>query len=216
MEVNEQGGKAPINDMMGQGGEDLSPELKEKMDVYIMALMHIVHSDKTAGGIVEMLKSAPPDKSIPFTSIEVNKLVEKSLDAKGKKVDDSIKMAGAMYLTADLMEVGNATKSWDTPVSEEQLPTFFQTTLTEYIKQGVKGGSIDPVELQAQTEPLLNDKQRKVGTTAAASMGLPHSPTAEMGIDASIQKKTRPLEEENKKLKGILSQQPQGGGPNGI
>lgn len=216
--MNEQPqGQAPVdNAMKMMQGEEVAPELQEKMDAYTTALMHIVHSDKTHNGVVEMLKSAPPEKSIPFAAIEVNKLVEQSLGSKGKKVDDSVKMAGALYLTADLMELGNATKAWETPVKEDQFTQLFQETLQSYVHGGLKDGSIDPVELQAQTEPILNEQQRQAGTTVASSMQLPDSPTAEMGMDKVIGDRTKPLEQENKKLKGLLSQQPQGGGPNGV
>lgn len=201
--------------------QEVDKETTQQMDAYTMALMQVIHSDQTGGSMVEMLKSAPPEQSIPMAAMEANNLVESALKNQGVEPKDEVKMAGAIYLVSDLAELGNAAQIWDKPVDKEVMPSLFQETLTKYIHKGLADGSIDPVELQAQTEPLLNDTQKEVGVTSAAALGLPTSPTADMGIDEYTRRQTKPLEDENKKLKGMLQKgqmqaqaqqgQPQGG-----
>jgi hypothetical protein len=197
-------------DQMVQGKE-VDPETQAQIDAYIMTLMQVIHSDETGGSMVELLKAAPPEQSVPQAALEANGLVENIMSKKGKKPKDEVKMAGMIYLTADLVELGNAANAWEQPVPEDQVVPLFQNTLQKYIHKGLKDGSIDPIELQAQTEPLLNEKQMSIGAQSASALGLPASPTAEMGIDAYAQKKRAPLEKENAKLKSLLAQK--GGQP---
>lgn len=201
--------QSPVNDAKKlMEGQEVSPELQKKMDSYIASLMHVIHNPKTADGILEMLGAAPPAESIPHTALYVNDAVEKVFDKKNTKVEDSVKIAGAMYLVSDLSELGNAANVWKgQKVPEQEVPKILQKTMSQYIHQGIRSGSIDPIQLQADTEPLLNDKQRQIGSTLQEKLGLPGEPTASMGIDAYTKKKTAPLEAENAQLKKLLSEQ---------
>lgn len=189
-------------------GQEIPPELQKKMDSYIASLMHVIHNPKTADGILEMLGAAPPAESIPHTALYVNDAVEKVFGKKNAQVEDSVKIAGAMYLVSDLSELGNAANVWKgQKVPEQEVPKILQKTMSQYIHKGIREGSIDPIQLQSDTEPLLNDKQRQVGSTLQQKLGLPGEPTASMGIDAYTKKKTAPLEAENAQLRKMLSDQ---------
>lgn len=189
-------------------GEQVPPKLKHEMDSYVAALMHIVHNSKTADNVVNMLKAAPPEESIPTVALQVNAEVEKAFAAKKQeKVSDSVKIAGAIYLASDLTELGNVSKAWDTPISEQDVPKMFQSIVSKYIHNGLKDGSIDPIQLQKDTEPILNEQQKQVGQTIQQKLGLPEQPTASMGVDTYVQKKTAPLEKENTQLKSLLQKQ---------
>ncbi len=198
-----------ITQMQPQEGQPqeqkVDPKLQKQMDSYIAALMYSMHNPKTSGNVIEMLKSAPPEQSIPYTAMQLNSQIEQSFSKKmGGKVADEVKLAGAMYLASDLSELGNAAKLWEKPVSEQDVPKMFQGIVTKYIHQGLKDGSIDPIKLQADTEPLLNDKQRQIGQTLQKEIGLPDQPTESMGVDMYLKKKITPIEQENQKLKGML------------
>lgn len=192
---------------MAQGKKDISPALQKKMDTYNTALMHIMHNPKTSQNIVDMLKSAPPEQSIPSTALQLTKSVEGSFQKKGTKVEDSVKLCGAMYLVSDLAEIGNSAQLWEKPISEQDTPTILQEVVTKYIHEGLRNKSIDPIKLQADAQELFTEEQNKLGGEMQQKLGLPSEPTASMGIDAYTQKKTAPLEEENTRLKGLLQQQ---------
>lgn len=191
-------------------GKEVDPKLQKEMDHYVTALMYVMHNPKTADSVVEMLKSAPPEESIPYTALHLNKQVEQSYAKKNKgPVKDEVKLAGAMYLASDLSELGTVAKVWDRPVNKEEYPNMFSSIVSKYIHNGLADGSIDPIKLQADTEPLLNEKQREIGGTIQRELGLPDKPTASMGMDMYAQKKTAPLQKENQELKARLSEQQQ-------
>lgn len=191
---------------MAEGKGDISPELQKKMDVYNTALMHIMHNPKTSSSIVEMLKAAPPDQSITTTALQLTKTVSQSFEKRGEKVEDSVKLCGAMYLVSDLSEIGNTAGLWDQEVTNEQIGPLLTKVATKYIHSGLKDRSIDPIDLQEQAQDLFNDKQKEVGSTIQKKLGLPDEPTVSMGVDAYAQKKSAPLEQENAQLKQQLQQ----------
>jgi hypothetical protein len=150
-----------------------------------------------------MLGSGPPEQSLPFTALQVNSLVEGGVKEKqGSDIDTTVKVAGAIYLVADLIEIGNASAGWG--ITEEQATPLLQETMKQYIHQGIRDGSIDPVALQQDTEPLLNEAQRDVGMQLSGELGMSDGPTAQMGIQKITSDKMAPLEKENKMLKGQL------------
>lgn len=190
----------------------ISKQMQGEIDIYISTAMNVMYNDETNPELVALLKSSPPETSVPHAVNQISDMIDGAIKKDGRKVDPSVKMAGMMYITSDLIELGNASKAFDKPLTmEKDFQPLLQSSLQKVIYAGLRDGSIDPVELQAQTEPLLNEQQTAVGFEAAKSLGLPPSPTAEMGIDMTIQNKTRPLEQENKRLKGLLSKRAQQG-----
>jgi len=191
---------------MAEGKADITPELQHKMDTYNAALMQIMHNPKTSKSVVEMLKSAPPEQSITSVAIQLTDTVSKSFEKKGTKVEDSVKLCGAMYLVSDLSEIGNTAGLWDKEVTSDQIGPLLTKVLTRYIHSGLRDKSIDPVQLQEQAQDLFSDKQKEIGGTIQKKLGLPDEPTVSMGVDAYTQKKTAPLEQENAQLKQQLQQ----------
>lgn len=191
---------------MAEGKADITPELQHKMDTYNAALMQIMHNPKTSKSVVEMLKSAPPEQSITSVALQLTDTVSKSFEKKGTKVEDSVKLCGAMYLVSDLSEIGNTAGLWDKEVTSDQIGPLLTKVLTRYIHSGLRDKSIDPVQLQEQAQDLFSDKQKEIGGTIQKKLGLPDEPTVSMGVDAYTQKKTAPLEQENAQLKQQLQQ----------
>lgn len=196
-------------------GKEVSPELQHKMDTYNTALMHIIHNPKTSKSVVEMLKAAPPEQSIPEISLQLTKTVSDSFQKKGEKVEDAVKLCGAMYMISDLSEIGNTARLWEKPVAEGDISNLLTSVVTKYIHSGLRDKSIDPIQLQADAEDLFNDKQKEVGNQMKEKLGLPDGPTASMGIDVYAQRKMAPLQEENAELKQRLSMQQQQAQPQG-
>lgn len=196
-------------------GKEISPELQHKMDTYNTALMHIMHNPKTSKNVVDMLKAAPPEQSITEVSLQLTKTVSDSFAKKGQKVEEAVKLCGAMYLISDLSEIGNTAGLWEKPVEEKDVSGLLNTVVTKYIHSGLKDKSIDPIQLQADAEELFNDKQKEMGDQLKGKLGLPDGPTASMGIDVYAQKKMAPLQNENAELKRQLSSQQQQAQPQG-
>lgn len=198
---------AQVAPVAGGGGE-VTPEMQAKSDAYVTTLMHMMHNPKTAKSVQDMLKAAPPEQSIPSVTLQLNQAAEGSF-SKGGKLEDQVKLTGAMYTVLDLAEIGNTGNLWGKKLGEKDIQVCLQEVLTRYIHSGLKDGSIDPIELQAEAEKLFNDKQKEVGSSIQKEAGLPDAPTTSMGIDTYTKNKTKPLEQENQELRRLIQQQQQ-------
>jgi len=176
--------------------------------------MHMIHNEQTTKDIQEMLSSAPPEQSIPEVVLQLNTMVEESFNKQGG-VEDEVKVAGGLYAVSDLAELGNAAGLWDQQLNENDIISIFEKTASKYIEKGLADGTIDPIQLQRDTEPLLPPEVREKATLIQKELGLPDEPTANMGIDRLVQDKTKPLQAENQELKSLLSQQRQQAAPGG-
>ena len=189
----------------GGGGEDVDPKLKRAMEDYQTVMMQVLHAPETRDGVVDMLSSAPAAQSVPATTLQINDMVEsKVAKSSGQPVDAAVKVAGAVYVVQDLVEMGNQGGFWEQEVGEEEMGFLLEESMKQYIHRGLADGSIDPVELQQSIEPMMNDTQMEVGGMIAQEAGLPKAPTAGMGVNKIVSDKTRPLEEQNRQLKGQL------------
>lgn len=198
--------QSPVKDAQAlvEGGK-VNPALQEKMESYVTTLMHLMHAPETSDNVMEMLSGGPAEQSIPFAANQINSQVEASLKNNGvKKIDDAVKIAGAMYLVSDLAELGNSAGVFE--IQQDQLGPILQKTMQDYIHQGLRDKTIDPVQLQLDTEPLLNKQQNKAGVAIQSELGLPSSPTTQMGIQKVVGDKTAPLEQENAELKQQMGQ----------
>ena len=112
-----------------------------------------------------------------MAALKINEQASALMEQKGLRMTDDIKLACSIFLVSDLAEVGNAGAEWEDPVDEEEIKLIYQDTLQDYIHQGLKNGTIDPVELQQSTEPLLSKQQQQLGSQAAERSGVPLAPT---------------------------------------
>lgn len=201
--MGQEGGLVQDAQALAMGEGDVDPKLKASMEDYTAVLMNVIHSPETNGSVVEMLSGGPAQESIPFTANQVNDMVLQSIAKKqgAKKPEDAVLMAGAIYLVTDLAELGNAADVFEQPVGEQDMAPLLQKTMQSYIQKGLKDGTIDPVQLQTDTEPYLNEEQRGVGLMMGNELGQPTEPTAGMANDQIVQKKVAPLEKENAALK---------------
>lgn len=191
-------------------GKDIDPRLKAEMDNYVTSIMYVMHNPKTADSVVNMLAAAPPEQSIPETALYLNGMVEKSFASKrSAPVSTEVKLAGAAYAVADLAELGNVSGVWDKEVAQEEIQPLLSSTVKKYVKKGLADKTIDPIQLQKETESLLTDEQKQMGLSFAEGLGMPAEPTAGMAMDTYAQKKTAPLQEENAQLKSLIQQQKQ-------
>lgn len=149
-------------------------EMSQKDHVYVAGLMKLLHSKETSGNIVGMLKSAPPEKSIPQAAMTIFDQYDKAISSKGGDTSLETKFIGGVYIVQDLIEIGNASRAWEQEVDPEQgIPEYLQRSLQPFIEKGLADGSIDPVELQAVIEPMMNDDQVAYGMQAAEATGTP-------------------------------------------
>lgn len=169
-------GSPPLEGEAGAEGKELS-----KADqAYLSGLMKLLHSKETAPSVEEMLKSGPPEKTVPVVALQINSQME---EAVAKKPSLETSLIAGTYLVQDLIEIGNTAGYFDIQ-DEESIRPILQDTIQQYIEKGLADGSIDPVELQEKVEPLMSEDQKATGMQAAELTGVPTAPTQDTAMAA--------------------------------
>jgi len=159
---------------MGQGQEQqVDPKLEKEVEAFVGSITKLRHGKETKGKIYEMLQSAPPEKSIPEATFQVNDRVRQAVTKKGNKPSMEALLAGNIFAVSELVEIGNAGGFFEKPIGEQDVQPILQATIQRSIEEGVRGKYIDPVELQSKMEGLLSPEQKQMGMQAAQRSGVP-------------------------------------------
>jgi hypothetical protein len=150
---------------------EMDPEKQQKVDNYVLGLASLLHDKKTKSTIYDMLKSAPPEKSIPNTANMVNQKMEGSIKQKGQQIPLEIGLNANIFLVSELAMIGNEGGFFE--LNEDDVGEILKSTLQSYIHKGLKDKTIDPVELQQKMEGLLTDQERSNGIQTGQKMGIP-------------------------------------------
>ena len=212
-------GRTPTGLLEQQGvapeKQKIPPKLQRELDVYNTSTMQLIHSQETRGPVVDMLKSAPIEQSVPSTALYINEQLESKM-----KPSTDVVLANSVTLVSDLLELSEAAGISAVP-DEAGIKNIYQDTLQSYIEKGIKGKTIDPVELQKSVEPLMNKEQRAMGMQGANQGSLPGAPTNEMAsqkmVEDAVAKEQAKAKEHQGLMQGLAEnavpgKKPQGGG----
>ncbi len=155
-------------------GPEITPQEQKEVEAYTAGLAKLLHSKETRKDIHQMLKSAPPEKSVPYTALEVNKMMESKARQSGKDPSLTVLLNACIYLVSDLVEIGNAGGFFEV-TDEKQFQGLLKDTMQEYIVQGVKAGTLDPVEVQAAAEQYMSPEDREMAMSAGEGAGVPRT-----------------------------------------
>lgn len=199
MKMEEQMPQAPPNPQEGgeqqqgqpQGeGPQLDPEKKKEIEGISNLFMKFLHGPKTRDQVYEVLKAAPPEKSIPQAAMIIVQLTKGNLKKKGVMPSLEVMMGAGMYLVSDLVEIVNAGGfNIEQPIGDEESVAILQDTMQQYIEQGLKDKTVDPIELQALVEPAMNDQQHSVGARIAQEQGIPPAPGQNAAMETYANKR---------------------------
>jgi len=153
-------------------GQDIDPQTKQQIDVYSTMLTKFIHGKETQAQVLKMLQAGDPIKAIPPAAIAINEQAEQAMKTKPST---DVVLGASVTLVADLIEVGIAAGLFERP-SDEDISFIYQDTLQIYIEKGLKDGSIDPIQLQKDIEPLLSDEQREAGMQIGQQAGVGEEP----------------------------------------
>lgn len=187
--------------------EGMNPALKKQVDFVAAALMKLAHSKETREAVTAQLQSGPPEQSIPATAMMIMSQFKQAATRNNQKVPQDVMLASYVILLTDLIELGVTGGIFQIDMEDyNTISIIMENSLKAFLEAGMKDGSIDPVALQKQVEPLLSETQKQIGMKGAEKSGVPMEPTEEMAQQKILGDAKKPLEEENAKLKGLLAQ----------
>jgi len=152
-----------------EGQENLPPEI----EAYVGGIMKLMHGKETKGKVYEMLKSAPPEKSVPEAAFLANLRMAEAMKKKGKKATHEQLFIGQVFASTEAIEIGNAGGFFEEEIGEGNVQPVLQESIQRLIVEGVKRKMLDPIKIQEQAEQLLSPEQREMGLAAAEKTGVP-------------------------------------------
>jgi hypothetical protein len=160
--------------------QEIPPGAKADAINYKTVLTKIIHGKENRDNVVNLLKSYnDPNLAVPAAALMIVKQADQVV---GKPAPDDIKLGTSAFLVSDLIEIGKAAKLWP-DVTEEEERYIYQDTVQDYVSLGISKGTIDPIKLQKDVDPLLTPQQREIGTQVAQQQGIPEEPNP-LGIAA--------------------------------
>jgi len=168
---------------MQQQGQEVDPKMKKQIDSYTSVLMNLLHGEKTRNHTEEMIKaSKDPFIAIPNTAVSVNDMGVNLMEQSGVEVPFGVQLASSEYLLGDIVELGMAMGQWQ-EIPEEELKGIYEDTLEIVIERGLKDGTIDPIQLQLDVEPLMDEDQARAGNALRQQTGTPESPSNQAMVE---------------------------------
>lgn len=160
---------------------------KDEIEKYNTVLMTLLHSEKTRDKVMDILSSGQGDifTSVPQAAVTVNDMGVNLMGQSGGVVSPGTQLGSSQYLIEDLIQLGMAKGLWEEP-TEEELLGLVEDTIQIVIERGLADGSIDPIQLQLEVEPLMNEDQKRVGVMMQEEQSMASEPSQEAVVDQYV------------------------------
>jgi len=172
---NEDAGRGQEVTQVTGGFDPESPDFKEVQraaETYSIILMKFLHGKGTRDMVMDILKSSEePFDTVPEAMMKINDIAAKTVEQGGQEISQDVQLAASVFLFRDIVELGQAAGIFR--VEEAELPELYQDALEMHVQKGLKDGSIDPIQLQLDTEELLTEQQKAGGMGLAEFTGTP-------------------------------------------
>lgn len=190
-----------------QPDAELSAQDQSSVDQYIQVLTELLHSPKSSDSVVGILTASPdPFDSVPQAAVSVNDMGVNMMKQSGIDVHFGIQLAASSFLITDLIDLGYAAAGWE-ELTDEDIAGIYEDTLQIVIKRGLDDGSIDPIQLQLEVEPMMDENQMAGGKHLQAQAGLEDAPSKGAMVDQHTQGKVRQREGEIVKEQALKRKQ---------
>lgn len=194
----------------------MTPAEEMQLENYSDNATLAVYSKQTQPTVLNLLQSGTnPIDSLSRAAFFVHNQLEGGLRQKGEHMTYLTLFFGAAHLVSELAVLAEAAKIFTLTPKERMdgfkgtIKMYFEAGLKIFKEQGRNApGAIDPVILQKEIEPLLNDKQREMGMRMAEKEGLSKTPPGPV----SMQQQQAPPEQQPQQQ----PQQPQQEPPQGL
>jgi len=157
------------------GGEsaqqNLSAEEVSQLDAYSDNATKIIYSEKSQAAILQELQTFDnPVQNIAEAANHIHRLLQESMEKDREQMTDKVMFLGATHVVSELINLAESAGLFS--LDDKGRIDALQSTLMVYFKRGIENGTIDPVELQKEIEPLLTDEQRQMGMSNIEQSGV--------------------------------------------
>ena len=194
----------------------MTPAEEMQLDNYSDNATLAVYSKKTQPTVLNLLQSGNgPVDGLSRAAFFVHNQLEGGLRQKGEHMTYQTLFFGAAHLVSELSVLAEAAKIFTLTPQERMdgfkgaIKMYFEAGLKIFKEQGRNApGAIDPVILQKEIEPLLNDKQREMGMRMAEKEGLSKTPPGPVSMQQ--QQQAPPEQQPQQQPQQPQQQPPQG------
>ena len=173
----------------GEGQKNpMTQEQTNSLEMFISLLSKVIHGPKTRDAVTDILTSTEdPFMTLPMAANQANESAVALAKKSGQEVGFDIQLAASSFLMNDLIHLGYAAAGWD-ELDENDIAELYEDTIQMTIEKGLKSGAIDPIQLQLEVEPLMDEDQQRAGQHFAQKGGLNSQPSnASMNKQQMIQ-----------------------------
>jgi len=185
-----------VTNQIPQGGDPNDPQVAKIMQqakAYETVLKNIIHGEETRDDVIEMLTSVPdPLVSMPQAAMTINDMGVATMKQGGVNVSQEVQMVASGFLLDDLSMLGEATQTFT--MGEEEMAAVMEDTFQIYVERGLEDGSIDPIQLQLETEKLMSKEQIAAGVTMGQGK-VPQKPNQQAATAQYTQGQVKKAEE---------------------
>lgn len=206
--------------LAGAAGKPVDTKLLQaQIKKYSAVLIHLMYSKEMKEQTVNMISSSDdPFISIPMAANQVIKEADRVFKKQGIEVSNVVRLSGAQIVVADMIEIGKAKGFFQ--IEDEEVPALFEDTLQLYIENGLKDGSIDPIQLQIDGEQLMTKEQRAGGQALGQHFGVPMNLSQaqimeQYGNQRALQGQMKAEDNFSRERARMAQAPPQRGGQNG-
>ena len=145
-----------------EGEMELGEAQQLQLDAYRDNATIVVFSEDSQAAILQQLQVGEnPIDGVASTAFTVHRQLEESLKQTGEQMTEVTLVLGAAHLVTELVVLAEAAGLYTLDPGERA--EAFRHAAMKYFETGLKTGSIDPVKLQQEIEPLMNQEQRAFG-----------------------------------------------------
>jgi hypothetical protein len=193
------------------GGKEVSREALEQMENMKSAITDMMYAPESKAQVQKMLSEGQPEVTIPGATLAIFGKFEDMMSGKNGPMPLDYKLVGGVHAFTEVMELAGHMSIVSPDMGEDEMQPLMKETMQQYIQKGLKDGSIDPIELQQEVEPLLTQEESDIGMQAGGQFGVPSQLQQGQSQKGLLDKQARPMKAENaslvkqnKQMKGAL------------
>ena len=170
-------------------GEDFK-RVQQDAESFSIVLAQLLHSPETRKQSMSILEaSKEPFDTVPEAMNKINDMAVQMAKEAGEEIGQDVQLAASVFLFNDLVDLGEAAGLFEVP--EEEIPELYQDALQIHMEEGIKNGSIDPIQLQLDMEELLTEQQKAGGMGLAEFSGTPQELTEQQMTQSYADKEVK-------------------------